>query len=424
MEIGDFFSQENGLQHLPAFLTSLAIGLLIGLERERSPVAKAGLRTFTLTALTGTLVAMLASQADSPWVLAVGFLIVASIIISAYLNGPEIEDPGTTTEAALVFCFGLGAMVWYGETTLAVMLAIATTVLLHYKPELQSLSKSLSRRDLESILQFAVLSFVILPVLPNRDMGPYGALNPYQIWLMVVLISGLSLAGYAALRIIGQRYGAPLLGVFGGLASSTATTLVYARHGKESAGMARLSAVIIMIASLVVLVRLAVLCGVVSPRVMPLLLPVLAGGLLLGGGVTLWLWRNINRDGELPMPKVTNPTEIRVSLTFGAIYAVVLVTAAWLSYYAGSGGLYGLALVSGLTDVDAITLSSLRLFELGKIDAQQVVSAIVIAYVSNMAFKLGLVAVVGGMALARLCMPTMIAILGGLGGAWAIHFLM
>jgi uncharacterized membrane protein (DUF4010 family) len=424
MEIGDFFSQENGLQHLPAFLTSLAIGLLIGLERERSPVAKAGLRTFTLTALTGTLVAMLASQADSPWVLAVGFLIVASIIISAYLNGPEIEDPGTTTEAALVFCFGLGAMVWYGETTLAVMLAIATTVLLHYKPELQSLSKSLSRRDLESILQFAVLSFVILPVLPNRDMGPYGALNPYQIWLMVVLISGLSLAGYAALRIIGQRYGAPLLGVFGGLASSTATTLVYARHGKESAGMARLSAVIIMIASLVVLVRLAVLCGVVSPRVMPLLLPVLAGGLLLGGGVTLWLWRNINRDGELPMPKVTNPTEIRVSLTFGAIYAVVLVAAAWLSYYAGSGGLYGLALVSGLTDVDAITLSSLRLFELGKIDAQQVVSAIVIAYVSNMAFKLGLVAVVGGMALARLCMPTMIAILGGLGGAWAIHFLM
>lgn len=424
MEIGDFFSQENGLQHLPAFLTSLAIGLLIGLERERSPVAKAGLRTFTLTALTGTLVAMLASQADSPWVLAVGFLIVASIIISAYLNGPEIEDPGTTTEAALVFCFGLGAMVWYGETTLAVMLAIATTVLLHYKPELQNLSKSLSRRDLESILQFAVLSFVILPVLPNRDMGPYGALNPYQIWLMVVLISGLSLAGYAALRIIGQRYGAPLLGVFGGLASSTATTLVYARHGKESAGMARLSAVIIMIASLVVLVRLAVLCGVVSPRVMPLLLPVLAGGLLLGGGVTLWLWRNINRDGELPMPKVTNPTEIRVSLTFGAIYAVVLVAAAWLSYYAGSGGLYGLALVSGLTDVDAITLSSLRLFELGKIDAQQVVSAIVIAYVSNMAFKLGLVAVVGGMALARLCMPTMIAILGGLGGAWAIHFLM
>jgi peptidoglycan/LPS O-acetylase OafA/YrhL len=114
MEIGDFFSQGNGLQHLPAFLTSLAIGLLIGLERERSPAAKAGLRTFTLTALSGTLIAMLASQAQSPWLLAVGLLIVAAIIITAYLHGPEIGDPGTTTETALVFCFGLGAMVWYG----------------------------------------------------------------------------------------------------------------------------------------------------------------------------------------------------------------------------------------------------------------------------------------------------------------------
>lgn len=423
MELGDFFSQGNGLQHLPAFLTSLAIGLLIGLERERSPVAKAGLRTFTLTALSGTLTAMLATEAGSPWILAVGFLIVASIIISAYLHGPEIGDPGTTTEAALVFCFGLGAMVWYGEATLAVMLAIATTILLHYKPELQNLSKNLSRTDLQSVLQFAVLTFVILPILPNRDFGPYGALNPYQIWLMVVLISGVSLAGYAALRIVGQQYGAPLLGVFGGLASSTATTLVYARHGSGSAGLARLSSVVILIASLVVLVRLAVLSSVVAPKIVMSILPVLAAGLLLGGMATFWLWRNIGKKGDLPMPDVTNPTEIKVSLSFGAIYAVVLVAAAWLSEYAGSGGLFGLALVSGLTDVDAITLSSLRLFDLGKIDAQQAVSAIVIAYISNMGFKLGLVAVVGGMTLVRLCLPAAVAIVAGLGGAWVALFL-
>lgn len=423
MELGDFFSQDHGLQHLPAFLTSLAIGLLIGLERERSPVAKAGLRTFALVALSGTLAAMLASQAASPWVLPVGLLIVAAIIIGAYLHDPEIGDPGTTTEAALVFCFGLGAMVWYGETTLAVMLAIATTILLHYKPELHSLSKRLSRQDLQSILQFAVLSFVILPVLPNRNMGPLDALNPYQIWLMVVLISGVSLAGYAALRIVGQRYGAPVLGVFGGLASSTATTLVYARHGSGNVNLARLSAVVILIASLVVLVRLGVLSGVASLRIVPIILPVLTGGLVLGGVVTFWLWRNINRDGELPLPEVTNPTEIKVSLTFGAMYAAVLVAAAWLSYRMGSGGLYGLALVSGLTDVDAMTLSSLRLFELGKIDAQQAVSAIVIAYISNTGFKLGMVAMVGGSALARLCLPAMAATVVGLGGAWALHFL-
>lgn len=423
MGIGDFFSQGNGLAHVPAFLTSLTIGLLIGLERERSPVAKAGLRTFTLTALLGTLIAMLASKADSPWILAAGFIVVAAMIVSAYLEGPPIEDPGTTTEAALLFCFGLGAMVWYGETTLAVMLAIVTTILLHYKPELQNLSKSLSRTDLQSVLQFAVLSFVILPILPDRDFGPYGALNPYQIWLMVVLISGVSLAGYAALRLVGQQYGAPLLGVFGGLASSTATTLVYARHGKSGEKFARLAAVVIMIASLVVLVRLAVLSSVVSPRIVAYILPVLAGGLLLGGSVTYLLWRNINRDGDLPMPKVTNPTEIKVSLSFGLLYAIVLVCAAWLSDYAGSGGLYALALVSGLTDVDAITLSSLRLFELGKLNPEQTVSAITIAYLANMGFKLGLVAIVGGMTLARLCMFPVLAVIVGLGGAWALHFL-
>jgi len=421
MDIGDFLRQGNGLEHVPAFLTSLAIGLLIGLERERIPVAKAGLRTFTLTALLGTLCAMLATKAGSPWVLAAGLIVVGAIIITAYLEGAA-EEPGTTTEAAMVFCFGLGAMVWYGEATLAVMLAIVTTILLHYKPELQNLSKSLSRNDLQSVLQFAVLSFVILPILPNRDFGPYAALNPYQIWLMVVLISGVSLVGYAALRIVGQRYGAPLLGVFGGLASSTATTLVYARHGKGGEKFARLAAVVILIASLVVLIRLAVLSSVVSPRIVWYILPILAGGLVLGGIVTYLLWRNISRDGDLPMPEITNPTEIKVSLSFGLIYAVVLVCAAWLSDYAGSSGLYALALVSGLTDVDAITLSSLRLFELGKLNPQQTVSAITIAYLANMGFKLGLVAVVGGMRLARLCLWPVIAVMVGLGGAWGITF--
>lgn len=424
MDIGDFLGQGNGLQHVPAFLISLAIGLLIGLERERSPVAKAGLRTFSLTALLGTLSAMLAEKAGSPWLLAAGFVVVASIIVSAYLEGRKLEDPGTTTEAALVLCFGLGATVWYGETTLAVMLAIVTTILLHYKPELQSLSKSLSRTDVQSVLQFAVLSFIVLPILPDRDFGPYNALNLHQIWVMVVLISGVSLTGYAALRIVGQRYGAPLLGVFGGLASSTATTLVYARHGKDGETFARLAAVVILIASLVVLIRLAVLGSVVSPRIAVYLLPVLAGGLVLGGAVTYWLWRKISRAGELPLPKITNPTELRISLSFGLLYAVVLVTAAWLSDYAGSGGLYALALVSGLTDVDAITLSSLRLFEQGKLDPLQTVSAITIAYIANMGFKLGLVAVVGGTTLARLCLPAVIAVVVGLGGAWMLHLVL
>ena len=394
--------QNNGVEFLPQFLASLAIGLLIGLERERRPSSKAGLRTFALVALMGTLTAMLSSKTGSPWLLVSGFCIVGVMIIAAYLTSPtEENDPGTTTVAALLLCYALGALIWYEQTTLAVMLAIVTTTLLYFKPELRGMTKRLTRRDLVSILQFLVLTFVILPVLPDQNYGPYDAFNPHQIWMMVVLISGLSLAGYVALHWTGQRYGAPLLGLFGGLVSSTATTLVYARHGKTNEIMARLSAVVILLSSQVVLMRLTVLSAVVSPGLLPKLLPVMGLGLLFGLVVTLFDWRKLHTSSDLPMPKTSNPTEILTALSFGLLYAVVLFFSAWISDIAGSGGLYLVALISGLTDVDAITLSSLRLFDLNKLNDEQVVTAIAIAFLSNMVFKFGLVVFIGGMTLAK-----------------------
>ena len=206
--------------------------------------------------------ALLSDKIGSPWLVIAGLLAVAGMIIAAYINTPtEENDPGTTTVVALLLSYGLGVLVWFGLSKLAVMLAIATTTLLYFKPELQGMTQRLTRRDLVSILQFSVLSFVILPILPDQNYGPYDAFNPHQAWMMVVLISGLSLAGYVALRWTGQRYGAPLLGFFGGLVSSTATTLVYAKHSKLNDGMLRLSAVVILIASEVVLLRLLVVSG-------------------------------------------------------------------------------------------------------------------------------------------------------------------
>ncbi len=420
MDLTSLTSQENGLQHLPAFITSLALGLLIGLERERNPTAKAGLRTFALTAMLGTLMALLSDTMQTPWPLVAAILIVGGIIIVAYKDTLSTEDPGTTTQAALVLCFGLGAMVWYGHDRLAVMLAIAITVLLHFKPELHRMSEHLSRQDLRSVLQFAVLSFIVLPILPDRSLGPYDALNPRQIWLMVVLISGISLAGYIALRLVGQRYGAPLLGFLGGLVSSTATTLIYARHGLRGEHLRRMAVVVILIANLVVLVRLGVIGGAVSPGILPHLVPLLIGGLLPGGVVAYFMWRRMGSGGELPVPEISNPTEMRVALSFGLLYAVVLLLAAWLSDYAGSRGLYLLALVSGLTDVDAITLSSLRLLEQGRIGEAQVVTVVAIAYLSNLAFKLGMVLAVGGVTMARLSLPPALAVAAGMGGVLAL----
>lgn len=405
MEASDLVSASNGLEYLPAFLTSLAIGLFVGLERERSPAAKAGLRTFALTALLGTLLALLSEYMESPWLLAAGLLAVAGLIVSAYLDGSRTDDPGTTTQAALLLCFGLGALVWFGFGALAVLLAVAMTLLLHFKPELQNISKSLTRQDLQSILQFAVLSFVILPVLPNRDFGPFETLNPYQTWLMVVLISGLSLAGYVSLRFVGQRFGAPLLGFFGGMVSSTATTLIYARHARSNENLGKLAVVVIMIANLVVLIRLAVVSSLVAPGIAPHLVPVLAGGLVAGSLLTFFWWRRIGAEGEFPMPEMKNPTEIRTALTFAALYAVISLISAWLANLSGSSGLYLLAFISGLTDVDAISISMLRLFDQGKLTPDVTVVTIAIAYLSNLLFKFGLMMSIGGRTLARLSAP-------------------
>lgn len=408
------FLHGNNIEALPQFLTSLAIGLLIGLERERNPSAKAGLRTFALVALFGTMSALLSTKLGSPWLLIAGLLAVAGTIVAANLNNPREEnDPGTTTVIALVLCYMLGAMIWYGLAKLAVMLAIGVTALLYFKPELRGLSQKLTRRDLVAVLQFSVLTFIVLPILPDQNYGPYGAFNPHQAWLMVVLISGISLTGYAALQMVGTRYGAPLLGFLGGLVSSTATTMIYAKHGKSNPVMSNLAASVIVIAGMVVLLRLMVVSAAVAYGALPGLLPVLAGGLVFGLMVALYNWRKMSKATELYIPETSNPAELHTAIGFGLLYVAVLLGAAWMADIAGSQGLYAVALASGLTDVDAITLSSLRLFNLGQLTEQQTVTAIALAVLANLAFKFGMVIFIGGWTLARQVAIGFAAISGG-----------
>ena len=413
------FLQDSELFHLPLFATSLAIGLLIGLERERNPTAKAGLRTFALVALFGTLAAMLSEKTDSPWFLVTGLFIIGSMVIAAYLRSKDdsMTDPGTTTVAAIMVCYGLGAIIWYGDTKLAIMLAIVTTILLYFKTELHGITQNLGRRDLVSILQFAVLTFIILPILPDENLGPYETFNLHQIWLMVVLISGVSLTGYVALRLIGEQQSAVLLGLLGGLVSSTATTLVYTRLSKSSQYFLQLAIVVIMIANLTVLIRLAIVSAVVSPDILPKLLPVLGSGLLMGIGATWYWWRRLSEHNDIPAPEIKNPTELRTAASFGLLYAIVLFFAAWLSDIAGSRGLYAVALVSGLTDVDAITLTSLRLFELGKLQDFEAVTAISLGVISNIFFKLGLIYFLVNILTAKRCATGMVATAAGIGAA-------
>lgn len=407
-------------EHLPALLTSLGVGLLIGLERERNPAARAGLRTSALVALLGTVCALIAERTASPWIIAAGLLMVGGMMIAAYHSHPDEHDPGTTSIIALLLCFSYGAMVTLGFRTQAVMLAVITTALLYFKPELQTLSKSLTRRDIISILQFGVLSLVILPILPNRDLGPYDALNPAQIWWMVVLVSGVSLSGYAALRFFGQRHGAPLLGLFGGLVSSTATTLIFSRHAHNEPRLQPLSLLVILLANLVVLVRLGVVAAIVQPGILVHLLPVLGSGLLAGVILIVLIWRRIGPTNSAPDLELRNPTEIRASLSFALVYAVVLLLSALLADYFGNRGVYAAALVSGLTDVDAITLSSLRLFGMDKLTGSEAVTSILIAVLANLAFKLGIIAVVGGRRLLTGASGVFFAVAAGCSAGWLL----
>ena len=408
----------EGLERLPLYLTALAIGLLIGLERERNPTAKAGLRTCALVALAGAMSAALAETFAAPAIIAVGLGAVALMMIAAYYHHHEAFhewDPGTTTIAAVIGCYLLGAKTLAGFARLAVILGILTTILLYFKAELGGVARKLERRDLVSILQFAVVAFVVLPLLPDRSIGPYAALNPRHIWMMVALISGVSLAGYVALRVVGREHGAMLLGLFGGLVSSTATTLAYSRYARSGTEFTGLAGAVIVTANLVLLVRLAVLASITAPGTLGVLAPVLAVALAAGAAAFAIGQRRNAAAQELTMPPIGNPTELRSALGFALLYAGVLLLVAWLDALLGSKGVYVAALASGLTDVDAITLSTLRLYGLGSLTSAQAAIAIVLAVLANAVFKLGVVRAVGGAALFRRCIPAMVAMAVGAG---------
>lgn len=409
-----------GLNVLPRYLVAIALGLLMGLERERNPAALAGLRTFALTALFGTLAAHLAALSTQPWLIAIGLLLTGGMMIAAYMR-PVVDrdDPGTTTVAALLLCYGLGVLIWFNEIQLAVILAIATTTLLYFKPELRGISERLSRKDLLSILQFALLSLIILPLLPDRNYGPYGALNPYQIWWVVVLIVGIGLAGYAALRRAGKR-GVIVVGLLGGMVSSTATTLAFSRDARRDEAMARIAVIVIVLANLVVLIRLGVIAAVLAPTIISALYPILAGGLVVGGLGAWYGFRRLDPQGTMLELPVANPTELRTALGFATLYAFILLVSAWLSDAVGNRALYAVALVSGLTDVDPISLSSLRLFNLGKLPLQNVVNVILLALLANLAFKTTLALSLGGWAKMRHAAAGMGAVALGLILAWLI----
>jgi uncharacterized membrane protein (DUF4010 family) len=387
------------------FGTSLAIGLLIGVERERKGDSR-GLRTFALVCLFGTLCATLSVRLAQPALVPIALGLIVALSIAAYWHDHRRgAEPPTTSMVAMALTGGLGILCGLAQTAIAVPLAIVVASLLYFKDPLHGIAGRIGGEDLIPVLQFGALTFIVLPLLPDRAYGPNGSLNPHEVWLMVVLVAGVGLAGYLALRLAGQRHGAPLAAIAGGLVSSTATTLVFARHARAGGGPAQLAqlAQLVLLANLTMLARLTAMAAVVSPALLPRVAAVMGAAMVVGLGFAAWLRSRAPLDGAAPLPEVRNPTDLRVALGFGLAYGLVSLLAAWGTARLGEGALYAVAAVSGLTDVDAITLSSFRLFDTARIDARMAVAAIALAVISNLGFKAAIAFGAGSRALGWLC---------------------
>ena len=380
---------------------ALGLGLLIGLQRERTDARLAGFRTFPLVTVLGALCGLLA-ESYGAWIVAGGLTALALVIVGGnlpLLRG-EAEHPGVTNEVTMLVMYAIGVYLMVGELAVAIAVCGAVAVLLHLKPQMHSLAAKIVDRDFAAVMQFALISLVVLPVLPDRNFGPYDVLNPFRIWLMVVLIVGISLAGYVAYKLLGVRAGAWAAGVLGGLISSTATTVSVARRSAQAPGSAQLSAFVILVASAIVFLRVGILISATAPAFLgTALLPLLAMFVVL----VLVGWSNLRGpDGRAgPLPEQGNPTELRSALIFGLLYAVVLLAVAAANAAFGDRGLYLAAVLSGLTDMDAITLSIAQLVSTGEVAPATGWRLIMVAAMANLAFKTGVVAMLGERRLLR-----------------------
>jgi uncharacterized membrane protein (DUF4010 family) len=341
-------------------LAALLLGGLIGAERERSGAVAgerhfAGVRTFPLFALLGAAIA-LASGGLGTAVIA-GFAGVAALVIASYLR-TSVRDPGTTTEVAALATYWIGVLAGVGALLVAGAVGLGVVGLLAAKERLETFSRALTRDELSAVLGLAVISMIILPILPDAPYGPWGVWNPRRLWTMVVLVCGLSFVAFVAMRVLGRAQALYLSGLLGGLVSSTAATVAFANRSAATSRDEVPLAVASGLASLVMLVRIGVLCAVVQPRLLLVLAPELATTLAAGTLAAGVVARRARPPASVPdTAEFTNPFRLTEALKFTLFYALVLLLVRAAGTYLGTTGITVAAALSGLTDVDAITLS-------------------------------------------------------------------
>jgi uncharacterized membrane protein (DUF4010 family) len=344
-----------------------------------------------LITVWGTLSALLAIRFGGA-MLAAGAAVLTLVIAveNAFRRRPTDRSSGITTETAALVMFGAGAILVIASPLVSVVISGGLAFLLHQKRALHRLVERIGENDFRAIMQFALISLVILPILPDRPFGPWDTLNPFRSWLMVVLIVGIGLAGWVAFKALGSNAGLLLGGLLGGLVSSTATTVTYARRAREAKKPSLFAQLVIMLASTVAFARILVEVAAVAPGMLvqaaPPLAIVLGAMIVLSGGLYFFA-----KEATVDLPEAENPAALGSALAFGAIYTLVTLASAAAQEWLGAGALYAVAIVSGLTDVDAITLSTAGMAARGAIPVSLAWRVILVASLTNLAFKLGIV---------------------------------
>ena len=399
------------------FGIAIAIGFMIGLQRkyafrEKQHELLAGERTYALMALVGALAAMIAEVLESSLAFIGVILLVGIFTAIAYFIDAWRGSVGLTTEISILITVIIGGLCYWDYLTLAAALGIITTVLLSVKIETDRLVSALTREDIYAALQFAVISLVILPVLPRESNlpPPFDVLSPFRIWLMVVFISGINFVGYLAIKFVGPERGIGLTGLLGGLVSSTGVTLGFGERSNHASSLAKPFALAIMISWTVMFARVLVEVGVLNLELLRLVwVPIAAAGAV---GLLYCVYLHLSqRTTEKDTQEFSNPFDLVAAIKFGLLYAIILLVARTAQLYFGDTGVYISSLLSGLADVDAITISLAQLSDAGTVSMTVAAQSIVIATIANTIAKGAIVIIGGASVLKRALLPGMLLVL-------------
>lgn len=393
---------------LISLVASACLGALVGLIRQWSEQENShapdlgGVRTYSLWAMLGCLGAFASKQLSSPLPLVAVVTLVGAQQLVTIARIPGGRHPGGTTFASILLTLVVGSLVFWEQRQTAIVVAATTMVLLGLKQPIHKWTRAFTADDLRATLQFAAITGVVLPLVPNRTFGPYDAFNPYSTWLMVVLISGLGFAGYIAVRLVGAGAGIMLTSLFGGIASSTATTLTFSRRSKDDPQLSPHFALAVVVACTVMLPRLLIVIGVVNRELALRLIVPFAIMALPGLAYAAWRWfaRPAATD-DIAAPALHNPLNLRVALKFGVLYAVVTFLVKAFSQAGFTTGVLPLSFISGLTDTDALSLSMAGSLGSGSIAIELATRAVIVAAVANSVVKAGLAVSLGSPLLKR-----------------------